>query len=425
MRLVVPKNKEHMITKKKKRKKKKRPRDRHTSHKLLPPLYNSHTISTLPRFASGSNPSPTFPRPLAAMANPHNLPPGNEAFGRLSALNSPLPSRSGTASTDHPIEFMMRQLAQARSALRLSNQNFPDLSPDAQAGTLPIESITIVPLSQLVQGRVTVSHELSGVTQAVATIFKENENLREELTDISSQLANLRHTQEQQTAPRIADLQASIRDLSHRVYSPDPCPPSTCPPLHIKHPSPIQPPPLPLQGRAKKGPVHHPHLPQPRLTTLNTSYHSTTRDLARRSATPKDTPGSTHTHTKPGNSGEGHTTWPASPQATSTLTSTPPPLTHRLPPAQARAAKAKAKVGSLFPSNLLRVRRPLLLKRGLFPFLVPNDASLLLASPFHLTQTLLQLPLPFPTSRLVSSVSQTASSPWVSLLLLTLVALSP
>ena len=45
---------------------------------------------------------------------------------------------------------MMRQLVQARSVLRLSNKHFPDLSPDAQAGTLPIESITIGLLSQLV-----------------------------------------------------------------------------------------------------------------------------------------------------------------------------------------------------------------------------------------------------------------------------------
>jgi len=124
----------------------------------------------------------------------------------------------------------MRQLAQARSALRLSNQDFPDLSPDAQAGTLPIESITIVLLSQLVQGLVTVSHELSGVTQPVATISEENENLREEHHDISSQLANLPHTQEQPTAPGIADLQASIRDLSHRVSAPIPAPLAQAPP---------------------------------------------------------------------------------------------------------------------------------------------------------------------------------------------------
>jgi len=134
---------------------------------------------------------------------------------------------------------MMRQLAQARCALRLSNQDFPPLSPDPQAGTLPIESITIVLLSQLVQGLVTVSHELSGLTQAVATISEENENLREELHDISSQLANLPHILEQQTSPAIADLQASIRDLSHRVSAPIPTPPALAPPPErIPQPSP-------------------------------------------------------------------------------------------------------------------------------------------------------------------------------------------
>jgi len=67
---------------------------------------------------------------------------------------------------------------------RRTNQDFPDLCPDAEAGTLPIQSVTIVLLSQLVQGLVTVSHELGGVTEAVATISEENENLREVLHDI-------------------------------------------------------------------------------------------------------------------------------------------------------------------------------------------------------------------------------------------------
>jgi len=144
---------------------------------------------------------------------------------------------------------MMRQLAQARSALRLSNQDFPDLSADAQACTLPIESITIVLLSQLVQGLVTVSHELSGVTQAVATISEENENLREELHDISSQLANLPHAQEQHTVPGIADLQASIPDLSHRVSAPITAP-LALPPPPQRNP---QPPPTAGPPPSKKG----------------------------------------------------------------------------------------------------------------------------------------------------------------------------
>jgi len=153
----------------------------------------------------------------------------------------------------------MRQLAQTRSALRLSNQDFPDLSPDAQAGTLRIESITIVLLSQLVQGLVTVSHELSEVTQAVATISEENENLREELHDISSQLANLPHAQEQQTASGITDLQASIRDLSHRVSAPTPAPQAPAPPPQRKP----QPPPTagPLPSRKGKEKARAPPTP--------------------------------------------------------------------------------------------------------------------------------------------------------------------
>jgi len=183
------------------------------------------------------------------MAKPHNLPPGNAASGKLSTLNSPLPSRSRTPPTDHSIEFIMRQLAQARSALRLSNQDFPDLSPDAQAGTLPIESITIVLLSQLVQGLVTISHELSGVTQAVATISEEHENLTEELHDISSQLANLAPTHDLESAPGIADLQASIRVLSHRVSAPIPASLAPAPPRQRKP----QPPPTAGPPPSRKG----------------------------------------------------------------------------------------------------------------------------------------------------------------------------
>jgi len=112
-------------------------------------------------------------------------------------------------------------------------------------------------------------------------------------------------------------------------------------------------------------------------------------------------------------------------QATSTLTYTPPPLKRKLPPAQARAARAKAKLGSLLPPNKSRARSPLLLKRGLPPFQVPNDASLPLASPRPLILTLSPLPLLSPISPLVSSASLTASSLLASLLLSTLVVPSP
>jgi len=181
----------------------------------------------------------------------------------------------------------------------------------------------------------------------------------------------------------------------------------------------------PPRGREKRRPERHPHLPQPRLTTLNTSYHSTIRDLARRSVTPRSTPGSIPTHTRPGSFGREGMTLTPSPQATYTLTPTPPPPMRKLPPARARAARAKAKLGSLLPPNKLRVRRPLPLKRGRPPFQVPNDASLLLASPPPLTRTLSPLLPPFLTSPLASSVNQTAFSPLASPPLSTLEAPSP
>jgi len=211
----------------------------------------------------------------------------------------------------------------------------------------------------------------------------------------------------------------------HIVCQPRPRPPGLRPPPHQECPSPPQLPAPPLQGKEKKGPVQHPHPLQPRLKTLNTSYHSTTRGLARRSETPKSTPGFTPTHTRPANSGKEGTTSTPSSQATSTPTSIPPPLTRKLPPAQVRVARAKAKLGNLLPPNKSRVRSPLLLKRGLPPSQVPNDASLLLASPRALTQTLLQSPLLSLTSPLASFESRTASSPSVSLQLSTPVAPSP
>jgi len=144
-----------------------------------------------------------------------------------------------------------------------------------------------------------------------------------------------------------------------------------------------------------------------------------------RSVTPRSTSGSIPTHPRPGSSGREGTTLTPSPQATYTLTSTPPPPMRKLPPAQARAARAKAKLGSLLPPNKLRVRSSLLLKRGRPPFHVPNNASLLLASPLPLTQTLSPLLLPFLTSPLASSANQTASSPLASPLLSILEAPSP
>jgi len=135
-------NNEYMITNKKE-KKKRRKNDQEigqASGTLSPPPYISHTSTPYPALLPGQTPRPFFHFSLAPMAVPHQLLPGNTAFGRLCALNSPLLLRSGTPSIDQPINFMARQLAQARSALRLTTQDLPDFNTETLAGTIPFES---------------------------------------------------------------------------------------------------------------------------------------------------------------------------------------------------------------------------------------------------------------------------------------------
>lgn len=141
---------------------------------------------------------------------------------------------------------MGRQLAQARSVLRLSTPDLQGFSPETLAGTITSESPVTTLLSSLVQGLVTVSHELSRVTQTLATISEDNENLKEELLDISSQISNLASAQDHQPCQGIADIHASIRDLLHRVSAPTTIlpqvqvpshrapPPSTAGPTHSR-----------------------------------------------------------------------------------------------------------------------------------------------------------------------------------------------
>jgi len=151
---------------------------------------------------------------------------------------------------------------------------------------------------------------------------------------------------------------------SHIVYQPRSLPPQHLPPPRRGHPYHSHLPAPPHQKRAWSRPVQHPHLPQPRLTTLNTSYLSTTPGLASRSPTPKNMPGCSPTATRPVNTGEARITCPHSPLATSAQTTTSPSPTRKLHPGQARAARAKGKLVSLPPPKKLRVRWPLPLKRG-------------------------------------------------------------
>jgi len=90
------------------------------------------------------------------MVDPHQIPPGNTAFGRMSALNSPHQCRSGTPSIDYPLAFIAEQLAHAREALRLNPRDLRNFSPETLSGTIPSESMSITLLAQLVKGLVTV-----------------------------------------------------------------------------------------------------------------------------------------------------------------------------------------------------------------------------------------------------------------------------
>jgi len=80
-------------------------------------------------------------------------------------------------------------------------------------------------------------------------------------------------------------------------------------------------------------------------------------------------------------------TSPPLPLATSTQTITPSPHMLRLPLALDRAARTKGKLAKCPPPSRLRVRSPLLLKRGLPASQVLNVAFLLLVSPPPHTQT--------------------------------------
>jgi len=98
------------------------------------------------------------------MVNTHQLPPGNTAFGRLSATSSPLPTRSSTPAVDYPQAFTPEQLDLARSSLCFNPRDLPEFSQDTMSGLMLSETLTLTLLSQPVRGVVIISHELCGVT---------------------------------------------------------------------------------------------------------------------------------------------------------------------------------------------------------------------------------------------------------------------
>ena len=321
------------------------------------------------------------------MADPHQIPPGNPAFGRMSALNSPAPLRSGTPLTYYPLALIADQLAQARSTLRLNPRDLPDFSAETLATTIPAESTTVTLLSQLVKGLVTISHELSGVSQKLVTISQENEAIREELHDVSSRLANLPPTQDQSPPQVLADLLASIRDVSHHVSAPVPAPQQAPAPTHTTHtPFATQRPGPYRKGneRAQAPPTPTPTVAEdPKYlipfydTKLGKAFgdpekyarlfpHSYEAGEYQRGAydVSSFTPGHLHPDNNPS---------PSYAQAAS---------------GSGAGGNEKRKQANLPPPNKLRAGLPPQLRRGLPPSQVPNADSLPHASPPPLTQTL-------------------------------------
>jgi len=352
----------------------------------FPTPYISHTFNILPRLASRPNPTPTSHSLLALMANPYDIPPGNPAFGRMSALNSPLPSQSGTPTIEQPLVFMPEQLAHARSALRLTPQDLPDIDRELLSGTLLPESTTITLLSQLLKGLVRVSHELSGVTLMLAAISQDNAGIREELHEVSTQHANL-PPEDQNPPPALADLPASIGNLSHHGSATIPALCQAPAPTRAAHSPFIGPGPGPSgkeKQRARAPPTPTPTAAEDSKYLIPFYYTKLGKAFGHPKMYAKlvpclyeaseyrrgayDVASFTHGNLHPDNN--------------------PPPPILRLPLAPVHAARTGKETASSPPPNKLRVPSPLLVIRGLPPSHVPKVISLLLASPLPLTQTL-------------------------------------
>jgi len=212
-----------MIFKKKKKKKENGLWDNpRFSQTFAPPLHFTYNLTFTPLCVQ-IKPLSDFvaPRPCL-MANPHQPPPGNTAFGSLWPATSPLPTLSSTPAVDYPQAFTAEQLASARSSLRLNPRDFPDFSQDTLSGLIPSETATLTLLSQIIRGLVTISQEHSGVTQKLTSLAEENDALKEEVHDLSSQIANLPLPQTPPPYKDLSLLQSAIRDLSHCVTAPAP-----------------------------------------------------------------------------------------------------------------------------------------------------------------------------------------------------------
>jgi len=340
------------------------------------------------------------------MANPHQLPPGNTAFGSLSAASSSLPTRSSTPAVDYPHAFMAEQMALTRTALRLNPCVLPNFYWDTLSRRNLSETTTLTLLSQSVRGLVAISDELPRVTQKRISLARENHAQKEELRDHSSHIVNLPLPQTPPTHQDLSVLQPAIRDLSHRVTAG--APPLTQAPIFTPQP---QPPARPLPTRkgtekAQAPPSHPPKLNEDPKYLIPYDYTKLGRafrdpesyaQLFPHSYEAGEFPRGAYDLVSftPGHLHPDYSSSPAYPQAASGSGWGGKTVEAPKPPSLQQVASAAAPL-------LRRVRHP------------PWDVAFF-AIPQPLTQTLPQSQQSSPTSPLAFSPNPTAYSPLVSL----------
>ena len=225
------------------------------------------------RFGSSSSPSTTLPHTFYSNAHPALLtghpstlcpplrslmeippiPRGNQALaaaisrGSTPRLQEP-PSPSPSGQTSPPLAFLAEIFTETRDSLQLNPDLVQDISP------LSLQSITAGQGSILsivcasVSGIIAITTQLNTVTTQLWEIRKENQQLRSNLHDLASKVAN-----ESATHQDIGPIHSVLRDLSHRM---------TTTPLPARPTAPIAPPKcLPAGGHPPPAPPTRPHGP--------------------------------------------------------------------------------------------------------------------------------------------------------------------
>ena len=150
------------------------------------------------------------------------IPPGNQAFAQaMSRSSTPRLSEPASPSPVQrlppPLVFLAEVFSETRDSLQLDPTLIPNLTPQALHSISAGEGSTLSILCATVSGIVAITNQLDTVSTQLAALTKENGELRTNLHDISSVLAN-----EVASAQDLEALSTSVRDLSHHFSAPRP-----------------------------------------------------------------------------------------------------------------------------------------------------------------------------------------------------------